>query len=61
MLTREELLREIESRLDERLSVEEPPPYGRGILVDFDEATDTVLVVQPRGPHFVVRVDEGQA
>jgi hypothetical protein len=57
-VTRDELIDEIQARLDERLAIEDPPPYGHGIIVTTD-GEGRVLVVQPGGPHFAVIVAEG--
>jgi hypothetical protein len=57
-MTRDELIDEIRARLDERLVVEDPQPYGSGIIVTTD-GEGRVLVVQPGGPHFAVIVAEG--
>jgi hypothetical protein len=61
-VTAEQLLDTIRAALDERLTVEEPPPFGRGIIVSraFVAGDDLVVVAQPGGPHFAVRIQEAQ-
>jgi hypothetical protein len=54
-MTRGELIREVEARLDERLVVEDPPPYGSGIKVTTD-SNENVIVLQREGPHFAINV-----
>jgi hypothetical protein len=56
-LTREVLLDEVRARLEERLVVETPAPYGERIVVQQDEEGRTIIL-QPGAPHFVVSVHE---
>ena len=58
-LTRDELVEVVRAALDERLCVEEPPPFGRNLAVTRDLGHEArVLVLQPGGQHFAVTVAE---
>jgi hypothetical protein len=59
-MTRDQLLETVVAALDERLCVDDPPPFGPDLIVSkgFVAEQEAVLVVQPRGPQFAVSVSE---